>query len=96
MFERYAILDESSLTSNDSYIQEELSIYGPTLMISIKGISDIQKEQFYRNIDWIAPMLSKINLFNDRALRCSAKLVTDNQINPILISYSNSLLSKSS
>lgn len=84
------------MTSSDSYIQEELSIYGPTLMIAIKGISDIQKEQFYRNIDWIAPMLSRINLFNDRALRTSAKLVTDNQINPILVSYSSSLLSKSS
>jgi hypothetical protein len=90
LFDRYIVLDESSLTSSDSFIQEELAVYAPPLMIGVKGIADIQKEQLYRNIEWISTMISRLNLCNDRAMRECVKLVTDNQINPILVSFCHS------
>lgn len=90
LYDRYVVLDESSLTSSDSFIQEELAVYAPPLMIGVKGIADIQKDQFYRNIEWISAMLSRLNLCNDRTIRECVKLVTDNQINPLLISFCQS------
>jgi Sec7-like guanine-nucleotide exchange factor len=90
LFDRYVALDESSLTSSDSFIPEELVVYAPPLMIGVKGLADIQKEQFYRNIEWISVVMSRLNLCNDRAIRECVKLVTDNQINPLLISFCQS------
>jgi hypothetical protein len=86
--ERYSVLDEATSASSDVFLKEELTAYAPPLMIAIKGISDYQQNQFSRNLEWISPMLSTTNLCNDRAIRTAVKLVTDNQITPILISYS--------
>ncbi len=75
------------MTSTDSYLREESAAYSPPLMIALKGVADYQKEQFRRNVDWISNMISSINLCNDRPIRACAKIVTENQINPILIAY---------
>lgn len=91
--DKFCILDENSLTNSDSYIKEELTAYAPPLMIALKGIADYQKDQFKRNIDWIATMISSINLCNDRSIRVCSKLVTDMQINSILVEYSKSTIS---
>ena len=89
--EKFCHLDESSLTMTEFYIKEELTAYAPPLMIALKGIADYQKEQFKRNLDWIVLIISSINLCNDRKIRACSKLVTDMQINPILVEYSKTI-----
>jgi hypothetical protein len=100
LVERYSVLDETSsssaLEAADIFLKEELTAYAQPLMIAIKGISDYQQNQFSRNLEWVSPLLSTANLFNDRAIRTTVKLVTDNQITPILISYSRRRLPSSS
>lgn len=85
IMERYMLIDELSLTSTDFFIEEQLTIYAPPVMLALNGFSNFSPEQFARNIPWILPLLSNISICNNRIVRQCVKKVYENQVNTILI-----------
>lgn len=85
IIERYLLIDELSLTSSDFFIDEQLVIYAPPLMLALNGIASFSTEQFARNIPWILPLLSDVSICNSRAVRQCVKQVYENKVNSILI-----------
>eukprot|EP00603_Paraphysomonas_imperforata_P014788 CAMPEP_0114481648 /NCGR_PEP_ID=MMETSP0104-20121206/17801_1 /TAXON_ID=37642 ORGANISM="Paraphysomonas imperforata, Strain PA2" /NCGR_SAMPLE_ID=MMETSP0104 /ASSEMBLY_ACC=CAM_ASM_000202 /LENGTH=172 /DNA_ID=CAMNT_0001657261 /DNA_START=10 /DNA_END=528 /DNA_ORIENTATION=+ len=82
---RYLLIDTLSLTSTDFFIDEQLAIYAPPVMLALDGIASFSAEQFARNIPWILPLLSDISICNNREVRQCVKQVYENQVNTILI-----------
>jgi Sec7-like guanine-nucleotide exchange factor len=85
MMERYLLIDELSLTSTDFFIEEQLAIYAPPVMLALNGIAGFTTEQFARNMDWVLPLLSDVTICNNRMVRECVKEVYEKRVNTVLI-----------
>ena len=83
--ERFLLIDELSLTSTDFYIDEQLAIYAPPVMLALNGISKFSVEQFGRNVNWVMPLLSNVTICNNRLVRECVKEVYTVQVNTALM-----------
>jgi hypothetical protein len=85
IMERFLLIDALSLTSTNFFIEEQLAIYAPPVMLALNGIASFTAEQFARNMAWVLPLLSNVTICNDRMVRECVKQVYENQVNTVLI-----------
>ena len=89
MFDGYMCVDEEALKSEDTFLSEQLTAYGPPIIISLRGIANMTKLQFKRNALWLTPLLAKIIVCNDRAIRMSVKSIYDGHVYSAIEEYCN-------
>ena len=85
MMERFLLIDALSLTSTNFFIDEQLAIYAPPVMLALNGIAGFTPEQFARNMVWVLPMLSQMTICNDRLVRACLQQVYERQVNTVLV-----------
>jgi hypothetical protein len=65
----------------DRFLHERLSAHKPGVLVVLRGILGMTKNQVRRNIHWISPILSNIVVVNDREVRNCARTVFEQHIN---------------
>lgn len=83
---RYCELDNLAITTpGDWFVSEQLSAYLSPMTIVLKGILCLSKQQFRRNVYWIAPLLADANLCADRTVRLCVHSIAEKHSTPLLL-----------
>ncbi len=83
--QRYLVLEERLSSSNsESYEHDQHDAYGTAVIIALRGVLNMSKEQFQRCLSWFVEILAKLVLCDDIDVRCFVSDIYLKQINILL------------
>ena len=74
----------AGLDPHDVLLKERMMAFSSPVAICLRGLSQITREQFKQNVQWLAPLLSDMTLVSNDTVRACVKEVMDAHVVPIL------------